>query len=286
MDQFSSLPEHGQSGAECRDDVSQWATAMRNLVAFVFTVLSSVVQAQTAQRVVDIPTRPGVTQRLLVLPAQDSKATVILFAGGHGGLQISPSGSLTWGAGNFLTRTRQLFADQGLMVVVVDAPSDRQSAPFLSGFRQKAEHAADIKAVIAWAREQAKIPVWLIGTSRGTQSAAFIATELGRSDGPDGLVLTSTVVSDDKSRPVPAMPVDKLRIPVLVVHHELDGCRVCAFREIPALMSKLGDAPRKQLLSFTGGEDRGDPCEAKGYHGFNGIEREVVAQTAKWILAK
>ena len=104
---------------------------------------------------------------------------MILFAGGHGGLQISSSGSFKWGAGNFLVRTRQLFADQGLMVVVVDAPSDRQSAPFLGGFRQKAEHAADIKAVIAWAREQTKVPVWLVGTSRGTQSAAFVATELG-----------------------------------------------------------------------------------------------------------
>lgn len=259
---------------------------VKNVVAFVFAVLSSNVHAQAAQRVVDIPTRPGVTQRLLVLPAQDPKATVILFAGGHGGLQISPSGSLKWGAGNFLVRSRQLFADQGLLVVVVDAPSDRQSAPFLAGFRQTAEHAADIRAVIAWAREQAKIPVWLVGTSRGTQSAAFVAIALDKSEGPDGLVLTSTILSDDRSRPVPAMPVDKLRIPVLVVHHEQDGCRVCAFRDVPALMSKLSNAPRKQLLSFTGGEDRGDPCEAAGYHGFNGLEREVVAQTARWIHEK
>ena len=259
---------------------------MRNFVALVFAVLSSSGHAQIAQRVIDVPTRPGVTQRLLVLSAPDPKATVILFAGGHGGLQISPSGSFKWGAGNFLIRTRQLFADQGLMVVAVDSPSDRQSAPFLAGFRQKPEHAADIKAVIAWAREQAKVPVWLVGTSRGTQSAAFVATQLDRSEGPDGLVLTSTIVTDDKGRPVPAMPVDKLRIPVLVVHHERDGCRLCAFRDIPALMNKLGDAPRRKLLSFTGGEDRGDPCEAAGYHGFNGLEREVVVQTASWILTK
>lgn len=259
---------------------------MKNFVACVFAVLSCSGHAQIAQRVIDIPTRPGVTQRLLVLPAADPKATVILFAGGHGGLQMSPSGSFKWGAGNFLIRSRQLFADQGLTVLVVDAPSDRQSPPFLAGYRQKPEHAADIKAVIAWAREQTKVPVWLVGTSRGTQSAAFIATELGRSEGPDGLVLTSTIVSDDKGRPVPAMPIDKLRIPVLVVHHEQDGCRLCAFRDIPALMNKLSDAPRKKLLSFTGGEDRGDPCEAAGYHGFNGLEREVVAQTASWILAR
>ena len=261
-------------------------TLARNLIAFVFVALLSNVHAQTAQRVVDIPTRPGVTQRLLVLAAQDPKATVILFAGGHGGLQISPSGSFKWGAGNFLVRSRQLFADEGLIVVVVDAPSDLQSAPFLAGFRQSAEHAADIKAAIAWAREQAKVPVWLVGTSSGTQSAAFVATVLEKSDGPDGLVLTSTILNADRGRAVPTMPLGKLRIPVLVVHHEQDGCPPCAFRHIPALMSKLSEAPRKQLLSFTGGEDRGDPCQAAGYHGFNGLEREVVAQTARWIHAK
>ena len=138
------------------------------------------------------------------------------------------------------------------MVVVVDAPSDRQSAPFLGGFRQKAEHAADIKAVIAWAREQTKVPVWLVGTSRGTQSVAFVATELGRSEGPDGIVLTSTIVTDDKGRPVPAMPVEKLRIPALVVHHERDGCRLCAFCDIPTLMSKLGERPEKSCFRSRG----------------------------------
>ena len=211
---------------------------------------------------------------------------MILFAGGHGGLRISDSGSFSWGSGNFLARSRQLFTEHGLNVILLDAPSDRQTTPYLAGYRQTPEHVADVGAVIAWARTQSQIPVWLVGTSRGTQSAAFVATDLTTLQGPDGLVLASTVLVDGKSRPVPAMAVDKLRIPVLVVHHEYDGCRRCSFRETPALMNKLDSAPRKQLLSFTGGEDRGDPCEAGGYHGFNGIERDVVAQIARWILTR
>jgi len=173
-----------------------------------------------------------------------------------------------------------------LTVVVIDAPSDRQSPPFLSGFRQRPEHAADVKAVIGWLREKAKIPVWLIGTSRGTQSAAYVATELAGPDGPDGLVLTSTILTDKGSRPVPAMPLGKIQVPVLVVHHEQDGCEHCSFSEVPILMGMLGNAPRTQLLSFKGGENRGDPCEAFAYHGFNGLEREVVQQIAAWILSK
>ena len=240
---------------------------------------------QASQKVVDIATRPGVTQRMLVLSPPAPKAAVVLLAGGHGGLQMFDNGSMKWGEGNFLVRTRQMFADQGLLVVVVDTPSDRQSAPFLGGFRQTTEHAADLKAVVAWLRESAKVPVWLVGTSRGTQSAAYAATQLDGPDGPDGLVLTSTILRDERGRPVPAMPLEKLRMPVLVVHHEQDGCALCSFADIPALMAKLDKAPKKQLLAFKGGASRGDPCEAFAYHGFNGVERDVVAQIAAWITA-
>ena len=256
------------------------------LTTLFLALATTLAQAQVAEKVVDIPTRPGVTQRMVVLSPQTPRATVILFAGGHGGLQITPSGSFTWGEGNFLVRTRQLFAEQGLLTLVVDAPSDRQKPPYLGGFRQTPEHVADIKAVIAWARQQASAPVWLVGTSRGTQSAAFIATQLSGLDAPDGLVLTSTMLSDDAGRPVPAMPLDRIKIPVLVVHHEQDGCKHCAFSAIPGLMEKLGGAPKTQLLAFKGGQSRGDPCEAFAYHGFNGIERDVVAQIAAWITTK
>jgi dienelactone hydrolase len=252
-----------------------------------FTVLIGLSQsalAQVSQKVVDIPTRPGVTQRFVYLAPENPRAAVILFAGGHGGLQIFPNGNFKWGEQNFLVRTRQLFAKNGLSVAVVDAPSDRQAAPFLAGFRQKPEHVADIKAVIAWLKQQANVRVWLVGTSRGTQSAAFIATQIGTGDGgPDGLVLTSTMLSDDAGRPVPAMPLQNVAIPILVVHHEKDGCKYCAYGQIPGLMEKLSSTAKKELMTFKGGENRGDPCEALAYHGFNGLEKDVVAKIAEWI---
>lgn len=261
-------------------------TTIKTWLASFLLFLAIQAYGQTVQKVVDIPTRSGITQRMLVLSPPEPKAAVILLAGGHGGLQIFPNGSFKWGDGNFLVRTRQLFADQGLIVAILDAPSDRQRPPFLTGFRQTPEHAEDIKAVIAWLREQAKVPVWLVGTSRGTQSAAYAAIQLSDSGGPDGVVLTSTILMDDKGRPVPAMPLAKLRIPVLVVHHEQDGCALCRFSDMPALMDKLEKSPRKQLLSFKGGTNQGDPCEAFAHHGFNGLERDVVGQTAAWMLTK
>ena len=242
---------------------------------------------QFTQQVIDVPTRPGVMQRFVYLVPQHPIATVILFAGGEGGLQISAEGEFKGGGGNFLVRSRQLFVEHGFAVAVVDAPSDRQSFPFLGGFRQTAQHVDDIKAVMAWLRQQAALPVWLIGTSRGTQSAAFIATQLDRSNGgPDGLVLTSTILRDNKGgRAVPDMELQRLRIPVLVVHHEQDGCKLCGFSDIPRLMDALSAVSQKELISVRGGTSQGDPCEARAYHGYNGIEQDVVTRIADWVTA-
>ena len=54
--------------------VKTWFTLL--VVLFVGQV-----QAEIAQGIIDIPTRSGVSQRLLVLAPLEPKATVILFAG-------------------------------------------------------------------------------------------------------------------------------------------------------------------------------------------------------------
>lgn len=258
---------------------------LRPLTALLL-LAASTTYAQSPQTV-DVPSRPGVTQRILVITPEKPRAAVILFAGGDGGLTLTADGRIPKLAGNFLVRSRQLFVEQGLLTVIIDAPSDKQSYPYLSGSRQTAEHVADVKAVIAWLRQQATVPVWLIGTSRGTQSVAHVATQLPRADGgPDGIVLTATVVNDPRSRAVPDMALERIRIPVLVAHHREDSCRVCRFSDVPRLMERLTTPPRKELLVFDGGISEGDPCQARAHHGFNGIEPDVVSRIAAWITAR
>lgn len=240
--------------------------------------------AQTTTQIVDVPTREGVTVRVLYLSPPEPKATLLLLIGGHGGMQITPDGQWKWGGGNFLMRSRQLFVDQGVAVGIVDAPSDRQQPPFLDFFRQSSAHVADLKAVIAWARSRSNVPVWLVGTSRGTESAAYTATRLHGAEAPDGIVLSSTILSDPKGYPVTAMLLGRIQVPVLVVHHEEDACRLCSFSDVPRLMNGLSSAPRKELLAFKGGESRGDPCEAFAHHGYNGQEAEVVAKIVAWVV--
>lgn len=258
---------------------------MRTFASALLFVLA--LCAHAAEGVIDVPSRSGVTQRFTFTQPPDAKAAVILFAGGHGGLQIGDSGHPAWGRGNFLVRSAPLFAEQQLAVAIIDAPSDRQSPPHLSGFRQTAEHAEDVKAVVAWLRTNTKLPVWLVGTSRGTQSAASVASRMAQSGaGVDGLVLTASIVNDARSRNVQDLGVDALKVPILVVHHEQDACRYTLYKDVPRLMDKLNSAPRKELMSYRGGENFGDPCEAQSYHGFRGLEKEVVARIAAWIHGK
>lgn len=53
--------------------------------------------------------------------------------------------------------------------------------------------------------------------------------------------------------------------------------------QILALMAKLANASRKDIQTYKGGMDRGDPFEAMACHGFNGLEKEVIANIAVWI---
>ncbi|MBM3344135.1 MAG: alpha/beta hydrolase [Betaproteobacteria bacterium] len=243
-----------------------------------------------APRVIDVATRMGVTQRFLLIQPQSNatpKAAVILFAGGDGGVRLSPEGALGALRGNFLMRSRDAFAAHGLLVAVIDAPSDRQAPPFLGGFRQTAQHVTDVKAVIAWLRQETELPVWLIGTSRGTQSAAYIATQAAPADGgPNGVVLTASILRDPKGRPLPDMALERIGVPVLVVHHRQDGCHACLFADLPRLTGKLGHLKRGATMVFDGGVSVGDPCQARAHHGFNGIEDEVIGKIAAWVLAQ
>lgn len=244
-----------------------------------------IAHADIAIKVVDTPTRPNVTVRSVALLPAEPKAAVILLAGGDGGLRIFPSGSIGRLDNNFLIRSRNLFAVQGIATVAVDAPTDRMQSPYLGGFRSTDEHANDLGAVVDWLAAETKRKVWLVGTSRGTQSAASAGIKLQNNPHLAGIVLTSSILVDAISQAVPAMPLDTLQLPVLVVHHEKDSCRVTHFSDLQRLIDKLPTESATQVIVFAGGVSWGDPCQAMAYHGYNGLESDVVKRIAQWVLS-
>ncbi|MEX2222376.1 MAG: alpha/beta hydrolase [Candidatus Rokuibacteriota bacterium] len=232
-----------------------------------------------------VPARPAVTEALLLLrPAGKAVAGVILFAGGDGHLALSPAG-IGRLQGNFLLRTRMRWVREGFLVGILDAPSDRKHG--LRNFRTTSEHASDVKQAIAALREIAKVPVWLVGTSMGTLSAANAAARLTEG-GPDGIVLTSSVTETSKMsyEAVRHARLDDIRVPTLVVHHKDDACRASPYSGAEAIVKALKHAPVKELLAFEGGSPPiSGPCEAKAPHGYLGIEAQVISAIGAWIRA-
>jgi hypothetical protein len=239
--------------------------------------------ASAGEELIKLQTRPGVTQPFWVMtPPGQPVASVILFTGGPGLLGSQRQSWLK--SKNFLIRSRDKFAAAGFLVASVDGPSDHLEG-LDDDFRTSAEHASDIAAVIAYLRQKAAVSVWLIGTSRGTTSAASIAARL-KSGGPDGLVLTSSIVAPTRQlAPIQSsVDVGSITLPTLFVHNKDDACMACPFSAVPALMARFTRAPRKELIAVSGGSTPlSDPCEALSRHGYIGIEDEVVGKIAAWI---
>ena len=234
-----------------------------------------------------LATRAGVTDAFfLITPDAPPVASVVLFSGGEGVVGVGRLKNPEWGRGNFLVRNRRTFAGHGILVAVVEVPSDHKTGYGYGAFRASREHAQDIAAVIAALRREASVPVWVVGTSMGTVSAANAAARL-REGGPDGLVLTSSVTR--KSRVVGVtlsdVDLDEIRVPTLVVHHENDACVVTPIADAWTLPRRLKRAPKKEVVAFRGGSPVGDPCEGYAHHGYFGIDDEVVKAIADWIKA-
>jgi pimeloyl-ACP methyl ester carboxylesterase len=237
------------------------------------------------ESVVELGTRPGATQRVLLNTPKAARASLILCAGGHGNLDMRNNGDIRWGKGNFLVRSREFFVDNGFLVALVDAPSDRKNhRGMLDGFRSSVEHARDIAEVINYLRKKAPVPVWLVGTSRGSTSAANAAIRITRG-GPDGLVLTSGLTRwNDKGGNLLDMALEELRMPTLVVHHRNDGCKHTPYSGVRKIMERLPNSSTSEYISFTGGKSPvSRPCGPKSQHGFYGIEEEVVNVISEWI---
>ena len=263
--------------------------------ALQIAFLSALLVASTLQwaraadsTLVSIQTPRGAKQAFILVKPANPVASVILFAGGHGALGLRSASTMRWGDKNFLVRSRAMFAAQGLMVAVVDAPSDHQQG-MKAEFRMGSAHAGDIAAVAAYLKKQAAVPVWLVGTSMGTFSAAGGAIA---AKNIAGLVLTSTVtrskrdwkIAQSHRDGVASMALERISVPILVLFHRKDACDITPAADAPKLTKRLIKAAKVDLVLVDGGDPpQSDPCQARSAHGFLGIESEVVGKIAEFV---
>lgn len=183
----------------------------------------------------------------LTMPSGKPRGSIILMAGGDGSLGITADGQITRLAGNQLIRTRGRYAAAGYATLALDSWGDP---------------AAAVRHMQTIAR-----PVVVVGTSR---AATRIHSALG--GGPDGIVITAgmlDVFQANVGSPA-ALP------PTLIIHHRSDQCRV----SLPALVDPFiaWSAGRARGVWLDGGSTEGDPCQARSYHGFLGLDGQVVSR--------
>ncbi|MDH4480869.1 MAG: alpha/beta hydrolase [Rhodoferax sp.] len=268
----------------------RWIGVVLCMVVFLPSVraaepIQGLTQAQLApgrlQRVASA--REGADIPVYLRAAPGAKGTLVLLPGGSGGIgKIGPQG---WpDSPNFLVRSAPLFAAQGFNLAIVARPSDQTDMDY--PFRVSAPAMDDLRRVLRQVRGSFAGPVWVVGTSRGTVSGTAAAIALREEGLIDGLVLTASVTSAKTTGAVPLQALDKISIPVMVVHHEKDACRVCRPDEVPAIDRGLVNSRRHALLMLSGGEgESGNPCEALHFHGFIGVESQAVGRITDWIAA-
>jgi hypothetical protein len=231
----------------------------------------------------------------------DPKAVLMLFVGGDGRLNLTLTQQNT-GSTNFLARTRYHFAAEGYVVALVDAASDflvHDHPPTtdangflhgsgLSGHRLPDRlygdsYLQDLAAVMNDLRVRyPSLPLWAVGTSRGTLSAAVAGANV--SPPPDGIVLTSSLTGPSAMGDLEGVNLESIVVPVLIVTHRDDACAVTSPDDSKTLKTRFSASPRVQVHVFNGGSaPLSNPCDPLSAHGYFGIEQKVIDAITKWI---
>ena len=253
------------------------------LLVLSAAALTGAAAAIAAETTVDLPASGGGKQRVLYLQRGNPKAALIMFPGGNGVVKLDSAGKFGAG-GNFLVRTRDEWVTQEMAVAIPDVPTSRSE---LFNYRTTPEYAEDVAEIVAYVRAQTKAPIWLVGTSQGTNAAAGAAGRMTHGE-IAGVVLTSTLTREGgKSQfkeTVFKADLAAINVPVLILSHSGDKCPETPPGDAERIKAALKSSPKVEIVMVSGGfPPQSPPCEARAEHGFLGIEPEVVARISAWI---
>lgn len=226
---------------------------MRYVTALAIVLLLSSTPILQADETVSIGSSNAVLLRLSA-----PRASIILMPGGDGYIAAGPGGTIGKLRGNQLVRTRNAYLAKGLAVLVVDADVNLSRA-------------VDYMAAI-------KRPVTVVATSKGTLRAA---RGIAAGAKPDALVLTSSFLTDgsgSRQNVASILGSPRLLPRTLVIAHRRDSCRFTLPAGVEPFIRWAGGKASVKWLD--GGTDSGDPCQARGHHGFDGLDGEVVSAAA------
>ena len=254
----------------------------------------SLVHAQTTDVLIEIDAgrtegdfkQYRVFQRaILAQPAKPTDTALLYFRGYPGIARIQSVADKDRNLQPFMRKNQQLFANEGIALVVMDCPTDQWGSaggPRVTGcrddYRSSKQHADDVRSIIAKLRkEYGYSRIFVMGHSMGTISSRWLAKNLGNE-------ITGSIHSASMNGHNPfgyanslsGFSYDSIAAPVLHVHNEKDACEHTPYSIVKGYAGE-------NLVTVRGGTAQGDPCGGGHLHSHQGNEEAVVRAICAWI---
>ncbi len=271
---------------------------MKNILLIVFLSLTSSVFAQSVpahaeglhEQLISVDLGSGVKQEgVLSLKIGSKKPTrlAVILPGHPSVVRPVVEGSVMASSqlsGNFLIRARRHLVNDSVASLIVDCRSDSGdycSSSYQSSFKR---HQDVLKLIQEVKKQLPSIDqVWLVGTSMGTVSSAFMPSH--ESNIYAGAIHTASITEPygrNSYRELGDFDYKKLNIPQVFIHHRDDPCHITTYSGAKSISDKY----QIPLITVVGGSGFSGPaCKAQTEHGFKGKEKEVMGAVARIITS-
>lgn len=242
-------------------------------------LLGLLISAPTISEV--IPVEPfskgffGTYQTMTFLEKQDkAELTVVVIMGYPGNFGLKPGdiwvkNQTAWLMLELIKRSK-ITAN----VVILDSPFDLKDF----GARSSGDHIERIESVVKYYSEKFKLPIWLFGHSDGSIS---VSEYLNYSDRTRKSIVGAILSSGRNEIRI----TEDWKIPVLVMHHEKDGCVWTTFNNAKRNFAKIQKTNKanSEFATVVGGYEGPQPC-SNGFHMYSGAFSEALDLIENFIV--
>ncbi len=235
--------------------------------------------------------RVAVKQKaILTLPAAPTDTALLLFRGNPGYMLVQSLQDKRRNLG-WVANAEMVLLQAGIALVQMDCPTDQwgdsprpPATKCLTDYRKSAQHADDVRKVMAWLKANHGINRhFILGHSIGTVSSRWLSISLGK-DEVAGIIHSATINSaapkglllDIIGNLSYEFPRRAAGMPMLHVHNEQDACRATPYNAVRGYA-------KDNLVTVRGGIAEGDPCGVGHLHSHQGREEPVMKAIVKWI---
>lgn len=211
--------------------------------------------------------------------AAEPKLTIVAIMGGNGVINLTRNAGVVR---NQTANMLKLLTDRGqsksmINIVIFDSPYTLDGGLDITP-RYSSDHLNRIESVIRYYKDKLKTPVVIMGHSNG---AVSVSEFINRSE-EDRNLIAGVILSGSRND---ARISSEINFPVLVMHHQNDGCRGARPSTARSHFDRIKslNKNRTEFKTIQGGTERGDPC-TNGLHMYTEAYPEAAKVIEEFLL--